>query len=202
MRREPPHHVVINATLAPSTDHVITFSNFFQIGNVVGIMLQVAIHGDDVFAGSMIEPRRQRRLCQNCAATSRWPRGYPQPVSRAADGKCHRHCHRPRRPSQSFRPWPPSPRSNGHRACSRLLFVIKGTTMEYFGIVTVDYKTVLPESNSLFEFQKHLAPLVPAPGPCHNGRTCICSTEPRHTPPENTALTPRHHRCTLIFGLA
>ena len=59
--RNPPHDKVINALLAPAADDVVSLAQLLQEhGNVVGIVLQVAIHGDDVFAFSMIETGRQR----------------------------------------------------------------------------------------------------------------------------------------------
>ena len=47
---------VINAMLAPAADDVIALGNFLQKQWDVGrIVLQIAVHGDDVFATGMIE---------------------------------------------------------------------------------------------------------------------------------------------------
>jgi len=52
---------VINAALAPSADDVVALRNLFQKHrNVGGVVLQVAVHGDDVFAAGVIEASRQR----------------------------------------------------------------------------------------------------------------------------------------------
>ena len=58
--RNPPHDKVIDALLAPAADDVVSLAQLLQEhGNVVRIVLQVAIHGDDVFTFGMIETSRQ-----------------------------------------------------------------------------------------------------------------------------------------------
>ncbi len=55
-RGNAAHPEIVDAVLAPSADDVVTGSNLFQKdGNVVGIVLQIAIHGDDVFPARVIE---------------------------------------------------------------------------------------------------------------------------------------------------
>ena len=51
-----PHPEIVDADFAPSADDVVAGGNLFQEQrNVGGIVLQVAIHGDDVLAAGMIE---------------------------------------------------------------------------------------------------------------------------------------------------
>src|SRR5581483_1117252 len=59
-RGNPSQPQVVDPLLPPAADDVISFGNLFQEdGNVRRVMLQVAIHGDDVLAPGMVEPRRQ-----------------------------------------------------------------------------------------------------------------------------------------------
>ncbi len=59
-RRDAPHPEIVDANLAPAADNVITGSNFFEEHrDVGGIVLQIAIHGDDVFAARMVETSGQ-----------------------------------------------------------------------------------------------------------------------------------------------
>ena len=61
-RRNAPHPEIVDAILAPPAHDVVSRGNLLQEHrNVAGIMLQIAIHGDDVLAPCMIEPRRQSR---------------------------------------------------------------------------------------------------------------------------------------------
>src|SRR5215472_9983390 len=47
---------IVDALFAPAADDVVTLGDFFEKGgNIGGIMLQVAVHGDDEFAARMIE---------------------------------------------------------------------------------------------------------------------------------------------------
>src|SRR5271154_1888877 len=47
---------IVDAILAPAADDVIALGNFFEEQrNICGIVLQVAIHGDDVLAAGVIE---------------------------------------------------------------------------------------------------------------------------------------------------
>src|SRR5215470_7794994 len=55
--REAAQPEIVNTHFAPAADDVITLGNLLQKNrNVGGIVLQVAIHSDDVFATRMIEP--------------------------------------------------------------------------------------------------------------------------------------------------
>src|ERR1700686_3102956 len=55
-RREAAKPEIIDARLAPAADDVIALSNFFEEQrDVGGIVLQIAVHGDDVFAAGMVE---------------------------------------------------------------------------------------------------------------------------------------------------
>src|SRR5271157_3720154 len=55
-RRDPAQPEIVDAILAPSADDVVALSNFFEEQrNVGGIVLQIAIHGDDVLSASMVE---------------------------------------------------------------------------------------------------------------------------------------------------
>ena len=59
-RRQTTHPEVVDAYFAPATDDFISGGDFFQEErNVVGIVLQIAIHGDDVLAAGMIKSRGQ-----------------------------------------------------------------------------------------------------------------------------------------------
>ena len=61
MRRDAPHDEVVDALLAPAADDVVALAQLLQEHrNVVGIVLQIAVHGDDVFAFGVIEARGQR----------------------------------------------------------------------------------------------------------------------------------------------
>src|SRR6185437_5138501 len=61
-RRNAAQNEVVNALFAPAGDNVIAFIELFQEGgNVIGIVLQVAIHGKDELARGMIESGRQSR---------------------------------------------------------------------------------------------------------------------------------------------
>ncbi len=67
--RNPPHDKVINALFAPAADDVVSLAQLLQEhGNVVGIVLQVAIHGDDVLTFGVIEAGRKRRGLPEVAA--------------------------------------------------------------------------------------------------------------------------------------
>ena len=55
-RRDAAHPEIVDANFAPSADDVVSGRNLFQEQrNVGGIVLQVAIHGDDVFPAGVIE---------------------------------------------------------------------------------------------------------------------------------------------------
>src|SRR5581483_999174 len=51
-----PHQPVIAALVAPAADQVVAFFNFFQESrNFFGVVLKIAVHGDDDFAARKIE---------------------------------------------------------------------------------------------------------------------------------------------------
>src|ERR1700693_1637476 len=55
-RRKATQPEIVDAILAPAADDVVTLGNFLEEQrNVGGIVLQVAVHGDDVFAAGMVE---------------------------------------------------------------------------------------------------------------------------------------------------
>ena len=55
-RWDTPHHEVVDALLTPAADDVVAFFQFFQEErDIVGIVLQVAIHRDDVLAPGIVE---------------------------------------------------------------------------------------------------------------------------------------------------
>jgi len=59
----------INAILAPSADDVVAFGNFLKKQwNVGGIVLQVAVHGDNVFAAGVVESGGQAGSLSEIAA--------------------------------------------------------------------------------------------------------------------------------------
>ena len=59
-RWNAPQPEIVDAALAPSADDVVTLGDFLQKQRNVGrIVLQVAVHGDDVFAAGVIEAGRQ-----------------------------------------------------------------------------------------------------------------------------------------------
>src|SRR5690349_666007 len=60
-RGHPSEHKAIDAFFAPAADDVITLANLFdERRNVIGIVLQISIHRNDVFAGGVIETRCKR----------------------------------------------------------------------------------------------------------------------------------------------
>ena len=59
-RRNAAQPEIVDALLAPSADNVVAFGNFLQEArDVGGIVLQIAVHGDDVFAAGVVETGRQ-----------------------------------------------------------------------------------------------------------------------------------------------
>ena len=59
-RRNAPHPEIVDADFAPAADDVIACGNLFQKDrDVGGIVLQIAIHGDDIFTARVIEASRQ-----------------------------------------------------------------------------------------------------------------------------------------------
>src|SRR5260370_40653026 len=59
-RGNAAHPEIVDANFAPSADDVVAGGNLFQEQrNVVGIVLQIAIHGDDVLSAGMVEPGRE-----------------------------------------------------------------------------------------------------------------------------------------------
>ena len=51
---------IVDALFAPAADDVVTLREFFEEDrNIGGIMLQVAVHGDDELTSGMIETCRQ-----------------------------------------------------------------------------------------------------------------------------------------------
>ena len=68
-RGDAAHDEVVNAFLAPSGDDVVAlFELFDEGGDVVRVVLQVAVHGEDELAGGMIETGGQRRGLAEVAA--------------------------------------------------------------------------------------------------------------------------------------
>src|SRR5215831_6044072 len=60
--RDATQPEIVNALLSPAADDVIALGDFFQkYRDICGIVLQVSIHGDDVFAASVIETSSQSR---------------------------------------------------------------------------------------------------------------------------------------------
>src|SRR5262249_14580647 len=60
-RRDTAQPEIIYAALAPPTDDVVALGNLFEENRNVGrIVLQIAIHGNNVFAASVIKPGSQR----------------------------------------------------------------------------------------------------------------------------------------------
>src|SRR5215472_5936010 len=61
-RRYPAHPEIVDSILAPTTDDVIPGRDLLkEHRDVVGIVLQIAIHGDDVLAARMVESSRESR---------------------------------------------------------------------------------------------------------------------------------------------
>src|SRR5208283_2224627 len=59
-RRNAPQPEIIDAILAPSDDNVVTLGNLLQEQRDIGrIVLQVAVHGDDVFPAGMVKSSSQ-----------------------------------------------------------------------------------------------------------------------------------------------
>src|SRR5258708_22881684 len=60
-RGQAAHHEIVDALLAPSADQIVTLLQLFEeCRNIVGIVLQIAIHGDDELALSVGKTGRQR----------------------------------------------------------------------------------------------------------------------------------------------
>src|SRR5437773_11277615 len=73
-RRNTAQPEIVNPLLAPAADNVVTLGNFLQKNRYVGrIVLQVAIHGDNVLAARVIKASRQRGSLPKVAAKS-YPR--------------------------------------------------------------------------------------------------------------------------------
>src|SRR5438132_4701210 len=54
--RDAAQPEIIDAALAPSTDDIVAFGDFFQEYRDIGrVVLQIAVHGDDVLAAGMIK---------------------------------------------------------------------------------------------------------------------------------------------------
>ena len=69
LRRQSPHDEVVDALLAPAADDVVTLAQLVEEQrNVVGIVLQIAVHRDDVFALSVVKARGERRGLPEVAA--------------------------------------------------------------------------------------------------------------------------------------
>src|SRR5262249_32863173 len=67
---------IINADLAPAADNVVSLGNLFEKDrNVRGVVLQVAVHGDDVLAARMIK---------TCVEACGLPEISPEPHNRDA----------------------------------------------------------------------------------------------------------------------
>src|SRR5215475_8017389 len=58
---DAPQPEIVDALFAPAADDVVTLGDFFEENrNIGGIMLQVAIHGDDELAARVIETGGER----------------------------------------------------------------------------------------------------------------------------------------------
>ena len=68
-RRDLAHDGVVDAVLAPAAGDVVALVDLFeQRGNVLGRVLQVAVHGDDDVALGFVEARRERGRLAEVAA--------------------------------------------------------------------------------------------------------------------------------------
>src|ERR1700734_3412092 len=68
-RRNAAHPEIVDASFAPAADNIVTGGNLLQENwNVGRIVLQIAIHGDNVFAARMIETGRQPSRLAEIAA--------------------------------------------------------------------------------------------------------------------------------------
>src|SRR4051812_46992168 len=68
-RGKAAHDKVVDALLAPAGNHVVALFEFLEeVGDLVGVVLQVAVHGEDVLAGGMIEAGGQCRSLSEVAA--------------------------------------------------------------------------------------------------------------------------------------
>ena len=63
------HDEVVDALFAPAGDDVVAFFKpLEEAGDLVGIVLQVAVHGEDEFAGGVVEAGGERRGLAEVAA--------------------------------------------------------------------------------------------------------------------------------------
>src|ERR1017187_1485732 len=63
-RRNAPQPEIVDPILAPSADDVVALGNFLEeYRNVGRIMLQVAIHGDNVLAAGVSNPAANPAVC-------------------------------------------------------------------------------------------------------------------------------------------
>src|SRR5262249_42214669 len=61
-RRNAPQDEVVDTLLAPAADNVIALAQSLQKqGDVVGIVLKISVHGDDIFAFAVIKSGSERR---------------------------------------------------------------------------------------------------------------------------------------------
>ena len=68
-RGNAAHHEVVDALLAPAGDDVVAlFQLFDKVRNLVGVVLQVAVHGEDELARGVIEAGRKRGRLPKIAA--------------------------------------------------------------------------------------------------------------------------------------
>src|SRR5688572_14341322 len=68
-RGDAAKHKIVDAPFSPSTDDVKALIQLLEeVGNVLRIMLKIAIHGDDVLAGSMVEAGSERGRLAEIAA--------------------------------------------------------------------------------------------------------------------------------------
>src|ERR1035438_2887293 len=62
VRWKPPQHQVVNPDLAPAGDNVVSlFELFNEAGDIIRVMLQVPVHGEDKLARCMVETGCQSR---------------------------------------------------------------------------------------------------------------------------------------------
>src|SRR6266566_6000241 len=70
-RRNTAQPEIIDPLLAPAADNVVTLGNFLQKNRYVGgVVLQVAVHGDNVLAARMVKASCQRGSLAEVAAKS------------------------------------------------------------------------------------------------------------------------------------
>ncbi len=68
-RGKAPHDKIVNALFAPAGHHIVSLFQLFQeVGNLAGIVLQVAVHGQDELARGVVKTCGQSRGLSEVAA--------------------------------------------------------------------------------------------------------------------------------------